>query len=220
MRSSSFGVTAVALAALCALGAQPSSAQTGFAIRGGSTGIGLEVAHQIKPWVSVRAGGTYFALTGREFTLENEDVDIGFSIDAKGSSFFVLADLMPLGNFIHLSTGLVYNALSIDALGEPLTDYQLENRTFTKSTLGSLSVSLDYANKIAPYVGIGFGNVATGGRIGITLDAGVIFSGALTVNLLGTGMLEPTAEQDSVVQEALDGVRIYPLISLGLVIRP
>ena len=125
-----------------------------------------------------------------------------------------------IGGFVHLSAGLVYNAVQLDGVGEPLEDYQLEARTFSKEQIGSVGVSLSYDTKIAPYVGIGLGNVAIGRTIGFTIDGGVILSGPLTVDFTATGMLEPSGEQDDIIQEALDGIEIYPVISLGLVIRP
>ena len=219
-RAASILGTALACLGLAASSPQGTVAQTGFALRGGSLGPGIEVSHQFFSKVAVRAGGTYLPLNGLDFTVEDETVDVGFTVDAKLRSVYVLADFMPIGGFIHLSAGLVYNAVQVDGAGKPLQDYQLEARTFSKDQIGSVGVSLSYATKIAPYVGIGLVNVASGGTLGFTIDGGVIFSGPLTVDFTATGMLEPTGEQDDVIQEALDGVKIYPVISLGLVIRP
>lgn len=207
------------LAALSLFTGPPAEAQTGVSLSAGTLGPGVEVSHQFWSQVALRAGGTYLPVSGITQTLEDPTVDVDFTVDATLNTVYLLADYFPVG-WLHLSGGAMYNALTVDAIGEPQDDYQLESRTFTREQIGSLSASLEFGRKISPYVGFGLGNLAKGGRVGVTMDAGVAFTGPLSVDLSGTGMLEPSGEQDSVVQEALDGITIYPVLSVGLAIRP
>lgn len=198
---------------------ESAQAQTGIVVRAGSTGIGLEVARDVHTRVSVRGGvGT---LPGQSFdpTLEDERIDVGFDVETGLGTIHAMADFFPIGNRLRVSAGIIYNSLSLDAVGTPLNSYRVGNRSFTPAELGSMTARAEYGRKIAPYLGIGIGNLIHGGRVGLVLDAGVAFSGSLSVDLDATGMLSPSVDQQMVIQEALDGVRIFPAVSLGLAIR-
>ncbi len=196
------------------------AAQTGFALRAGSLGAGVEVAHQFRGPLAIRAGGSYFPLN-REITFENETIDLDVSVEARFASAQLFADFMPFGHWFRLTGGLMYNGVNARASLEALEDYTIKSRTFTKAQVGTLAVDLSHDRTIAPYAGVGIGNVASGSRrIGLTLDAGILFSGPVQVrNVRGTGMIEPMTEATATVQEALNEIRIYPVISIGLAIR-
>lgn len=200
--------------------ARDGSGATGFALRGGTLGPGLEVARQITPLFAVRVGGTYLSVTDQKHSVSADPVDVDLSVDAKFTSFYALADIMPFGSFFHFVGGIVYNAMEFRAVGNAAESYTLGSRTFTPTDVGSIAGSVSFDRKVAPYVGVALGNVAVGRRVGLTLDAGVVYSGPMTVTASGSGMLTPSLEQLPTVQDALDGVKIYPVVSFGLAIRP
>lgn len=201
------------------VGAMEAQAQTAVVLRAGSPGIGLEVARDLHPRVSVRGG--LGAIPGQAFdlTLEDDQVDMGFDVEAGLGTFHLMADFLPLGPRVRLSAGLIHNSLSLDALGTPLNAYEVGNRIFNPDELGSMRAEAEYGRRLAPYLGVGLGSLTTGRRVGVVLDAGVAFSGPLSVDLEATGMLSPSVNQEVVIQEALDGVRIFPALSLGLAVR-
>lgn len=207
--------------ALLLLPAWGAAAQMGVAIRVGTLGPGVEIARQIVPMLAVRLAGSYLPpMSSPAITLEDEDVDVEFTGDASLKSFAGLVDFTPFGAGFRLSGGVVYNASQIQATGVPLDDYTLLARTFTAADLGTLTATLDYDTKIAPYGGVGFGSVARGGLIGMVFDLGVIFTGPPDISFSGNGMLEPTGTVNQpVIQDALDGIQLYPVISFGLAVR-
>ena len=71
-----------------------------------------------------------------------------------------------------------------------------------------------------PYAGIGFGNsVRPGGRVAFALDLGVLYTGSPRIQMEGDGMIAPTAEQGPDIEADLEGVKLYPVLSLGLSLR-
>lgn len=193
--------------------------QTGIALRVGSPGLGLEVARDVHPQLAVRGGIGTIPGQSFDFTLDDNRVDVGVDVDVDLGTFYGLADFSPLGPHLRLTTGVIYTSLKLKAVGLPLASYQVGNRSFTPEELGSMTATADYGRKIVPYLGVGLGSLTNGRRMGIVLDAGVALSGSLSVEVDATGMLSPSVDQQVVIQEALDGVRVFPAVSLGLALR-
>lgn len=196
------------------------SQKLGIGVRVGSQGVGADLSLALTSFLNVRAGGTSFSIALPEATIEDENVDVAFTGDASLMTASLLADLFPFRNGIRLTAGATYNNSSISTTGSPTDSYSVQSRTFTTQQIGSLTAELGYGSSIQPYVGIGFGNPARGGRIGLLFDAGVLLSGPPELTMSGTGMIAPTAtENQETIQEALDGIEIFPVLSLGLSVR-
>lgn len=193
--------------------------RSGVALRLGSTGVGLEVARDVFPKVAVRGGFGMLPGQNLEFVLEDESVDIGFEASVAMQTFHLMVDYAPFGPLARLSAGVIYNTLAIEASGTPETSYSFGARTFSPAQVGSVSADLEYGRKVAPYVGVGFGSLTSGRRVGVTLDAGIAFSGPMAIEFGATEMLSPMSEQQELIQNALDGVKIFPAVSLGFAIR-
>jgi hypothetical protein len=184
-------------------------------VKGGTLGGGAELTAGLTESLNLRIGGNFlpYSLTG-EYT--EEEVDIGYTGDLKMQTASLLLDWHPFANAFRLSGGAVYNGIKVDATAEPLTSYTVKNRTFSKEDLGTLSGTADYSSKLAPYAGLGFGNAVRGSRIDVTLDVGVMYTNAPRLQMEGTGMIAPTAEQDEEISDAFTDLKLYPVVSLGL----
>lgn len=206
---------------LAAITVTPAFSQNlGIGVRAGSLGPGADVSIGISSFLNIRVGGTTFSIAVPEATLEDENVDVEFSGDASLLTGSVMADLFPFQNGLRITVGATYNDSNVSVSGVPTDSYTVQARTFSQEEIGSLSAELGYEASIRPYAGIGFGNPTRGSRVGLLFDAGVVFSGPPTVSMSGTGMMAPTAtENEDVIQEALDGLKIFPVVSLGLSIR-
>ncbi len=184
-------------------------------VKGGTLGGGAELTAGLTESLNLRIGGNFlpYSFNG-DYT--EEEVDIGYTADLRMQTASVLLDWHPFTNAFRLSGGAVYNGIQVDAVAEPLNSYTVKNRTFTKKQLGILSGSADYSSKIAPYAGLGFGNAVRGSRFDVTLDVGVLYTNAPKLQMEGTGMIAPTAEQDHELSDAFTDLKLYPVVSLGL----
>ena len=190
-------------------------AQTGgLALRGGTTGIGGDAMFGVNDYLQVRASGTFLPYS-TTFLQEDERIDVSYEADAQLFSVAGLIDYYPFKNVVRLSTGLVYNASSVTALGTPAESYTTGGRTFTPEQLGPVQAELSHSAQIQPYIGLGFGNPLAGGRFGMMLDMGVFYTGSPAVTMEATEMLAPTAENAAAIQEALSPMTIYPAVSLA-----
>ncbi|MEM1094894.1 MAG: hypothetical protein AAGJ10_21040, partial [Bacteroidota bacterium] len=52
--------------------------------------------------------------------------------------------------------------------------------------------------------------------VGFVFDVGMFYTDAPTFEMTGEGMLAPTAESGPAIETALDGVVLYPTVSLGI----
>jgi len=76
-------------------------------------------------------------------------------------------------------------------------------------------------------LGIGFGNpLSSNGHWGFMTEAGVAFIGSPNVNLRATGpfannpaLLADLAEEEREIEDDLDAIRIYPVLSMALYYR-
>lgn len=185
--------------------------------RVGTQGPGVEVAKAITPTVNARVAANYLPFK-TEGIFEPDDAELNVNYEADARLLFVgaLVDYFPMGRLFRLTGGLTYNGTEVDGFGGTSEAYTVDNRTFTPEDIGTLTVSYDYKSKIAPYLGLGIGNpVGVGKRLGFLVDLGLLWTRAPHVQLEGTGMIGPTAEQQPIVQDAFDGIQLYPVLSLG-----
>jgi len=99
---------------------------------------------------------------------------------------------------------------------------------YTIAEIGALRARGEYPEKLKPYAGLGFGG---SGRIGLTLDLGLVFSGYPTVSLSTDATLPPAdqaelesnlREEEASINQSIQDTglaKYYPVLMLGLVIR-
>ncbi|MCK5591624.1 MAG: hypothetical protein KAI72_06690, partial [Candidatus Pacebacteria bacterium] len=88
----------------------------------------------------------------------------------------------------------------------------------TSEELGNLKANIKF-NKVAPYIGLGFGNPTAGDSgFGFTFDLGTMYQGGAVVDLTADGLLAPTAaeDQERLIEDNLSWFKWFPVISLGL----
>jgi hypothetical protein len=187
--------------------------------RAGSPGVGGDVAVGLSPHFNARAGLTYFSYN--HVTTETiEDVDLGIDATANLFGLSAIVDYYPWKTkSFHLSAGAVYNGNLIEASAVAAGPYEVGSLTFTADDIGGLDGEISF-NSIAPYAGLGFGNATKlGSRLGFLIDLGAIYHQSPRVELTGTGMVSPTAEQAPQLEENLSSFQLVPVISLGLSYR-
>ena len=191
------------LGVLMVLPAQEQAAQedgsfierTGFALRLGTTGVGLDAAYRVLPWVTARLDASYLP------RLEFEVSDAGLAIESLAAA--IIGDVYPWqDDGFRVSAGLAYAQPSLSG------EYQ---GTKSEITWGP----------IAGYVGVGFGNAAAEeGLIGVVFDMGVFLSIAKT-DMNGAEVLK-RIKLDAARRAAgeYEVLLPWPVLSVGIAVRP
>ena len=197
----------VLAAALFAAGAAQAA---GVGIRAGTTGIGADVAWGIAPTLSARVG--YSAL---KWGYDVDTSNARYDGDLKLSNLNALLDFHPLGPSFRLTGGVIFNDNKYEATGRP------------SGIAGSFDATVKSGRRAAPYVGVGWGNVA-GAGINFYADLGVMLMGSpkatLSANCGGlsgaqcTALQSQVAAEESRLQDELKAFKAYPVLNIGLTI--
>lgn len=193
-------------------------AQMSIGVRGGSTGAGGEFTYSINDNFNVRLSGSAFSYTYSG--TEDLDPTVGYDVDGAITSLGLTADYFPFKKFLKLSVGVHYHDFEINGFVAPTEAYEVEGKVFSPEKLGTLTAVVNYENKIVPYAGIGFGNpVGKGFPVRLTLDIGAFYTKAPQIDMVGQGMIAPTANQGQDFEDGLSDFKFYPVINLGLSFR-
>jgi len=193
-----------------ALGAAGSAQAAGIGVRAGTTGIGGDVAWGVLPTLSARVG---YSAGSYKTTTETDN----FKYDAKLKlgNLNAFLDWSPLGPF-RITGGFVNTKNRFDVHG-----------TSTAGTPGAVDGEVKAGKSTAPYLGIGYGNVA-GAGVNFYADLGVIFQGSPKANLNAdctgltagqcTTLQGQVATEQQKLQDKLDHFKTYPVLNIGLTI--
>jgi hypothetical protein len=194
-------------AALAACGAAQAA---GVGVRVGTTGLGIDVAKNVAPTLDVRVG-----YSGGSWGYDSSTSGASYSGDIKLSNLNALLDFHPLGPLFRVSGGVIFNKNKYEATGTP------------NGQPGSFNATVESGRTAAPYLGIGWGNVA-GMGVNFYADLGVMFMGTpkatISANCGGLSGAQCTALQNQVateqqnLQDKLDRFKAYPVLNIGLTI--
>lgn len=199
--------------------APAASAQLGFAVRASTLGFGGDVSYALSPRLNVRLGGSYLPYSQSD-RVEQDGVTVQYEADGRAGSGQGLVDWFPAGNLFRVTGGLMLNLIEANARifsVEPYTinEGQASEKTFSPERVGTMTGTAGYHNKVAPYLGLGLGN-ATRGGLGFELEVGAMYAGKPKIDMTGTGLIAPTADQDQDLQNGLESFRVFPMLSLGI----
>ena len=214
----------VKILAVMLLLAAPAAQAAGVGIRAGTTGIGGDVAWSIAPTLSARLG--YSTLSwGRDISTDG----VRYDGKLKLSNFSGLLDFSPLPGPFRITGGLIYNDNRYEMRGQPPgTTYSISGRTYQASDIGSLNGTVRSGRSLAPYLGVGYGNVA-GMGVNFYADAGIMFQGSpkaslgatcgATISAANCAQLQSdVAAERARLEDKLKSFRYYPVLNLGLTI--
>lgn len=189
----------------------------GLGVKAGTLGLGVEGTFRLSDRFNLRAG-----LNNYSYSTDETASGIQYDADLDLKSAALLLDWHPFAGTFRLSAGLMSNKNALHLLATPTSDQTIGGNPYTPADIGTLSGDVTF-KKSVPYAGIGWGNAAKRGRIGISFEIGAMFQGSPDVSLRGNGGLagDPAFEADlrREEQEAeadLEDFELYPVISLGL----
>jgi len=197
----------------------PASSKFALTASAGSNGIGGDFTVSISDYLNTRIGyhGLNYTL---DATFDDSDPEIAFDGTLSVSSFSLMVDYYPFKKFLGLSVGALLHSMDVNATAQPNAPYQVGDKTFDIEKLGKLEGTLSYESGIMPYAGIILSNpLSRGFPIKLHVQAGLIYSKAAQLQLSGSGMIAPTADQQVSLQNGLDEFQFYPIVNAGLSFR-
>jgi hypothetical protein len=207
-----------------AIAATGSAGAAGIGVRAGTNGLGADIGWGIAPTLSARLGYSWLD----NYNVDVNTTDVNYSGKLKISSVSGLLDWSPLGPF-RITAGIVGNDNKLDVTGVPAGGtFTINGITYAASDVGSLTGTVKPGKKTAPYLGIGYGNVA-GAGVNFYFDIGVIFQGSPKSTLTATcGPAVPAgqcaqlqndvaAEQQS-LNDSMSKYKYFPVANIGITI--
>lgn len=213
-----------ALAALLLIAAAPAAAQT-IVAKGGTTGVGAELAFPLADRFAVRVWANGGSLS-RDLT----ESGIRYDARLRFGTAFALADLHPFAGGFRIAAGVAYNDNRFDFTGRgDGGTIEINGVPYSSADVGTLDGRVRF-DKTSPYLGIGWGSAPRGAAgFGAAIDLGVMFqkTRASLTGTCGPTLPAPACSQlqnDLRAEEvqfraAVDDFKAYPVLSLGLSYR-
>jgi hypothetical protein len=194
----------------------------GWSVKAGTLGTGIDLTYNINEKINTR-----FNFNKGKIGFDFEESGVDYSGNFNASTAGGLVDYYPNANDFRLTTGLYVNQneLNFSAVGG-------DGSTIGDDiSLNGIQLDLDVSfKKLAPYLGLGWGNaIKEGSDWQFDLDVGVLFQGSAETNLELSGSeydgleeLEQQELQDALIEEEnniddeLKDFKLYPVISIGV----
>ena len=181
----------------------------GIGLRAGTTGLGADFGWGIAPTLGGRIG-----ISGGSFNTDVDTSEVTYDAKAKLGMVNGFLDWSPLGPF-RLTGGFIANNNTVDLNGQPTS-----GGAFIPAG-SNLTGTVKPEHSVAPYLGIGYGNVWTPG-VNFYFDLGVMFQGSPKVSLdcspAGSPQCNQVAAEQQRVQDELNKYKYYPVLNLGITI--
>lgn len=183
--------------------------------KAGTTGLGIEVTWPLSDSVNLR-GGYY----GFDYDTDLEEEGVEYDGDLRLRNAAVFADWHPFGGSFRLSAGGVQSGNEFKGSAEG--DLEVGENTYSSQLQAKVGWS-----GLAPYLGLGFGNAMSGGRLSFSFDLGVKFTGSPEVRLDGSvndpaleaAFAEDLERERVRLEDELSDAKYYPVVSLGFAYR-
>lgn len=190
------------------------------ALKVGTLGVGLDVSTAISENVAVR-----FNVNGLKYSRTEEIDDIEYDGDLNLLTAGILLDYFPLDNAFRVSGGAYYNGNKFTGIARPTatTNIEINGITYGVNDVGQLDAEITF-DKVAPYLGIGWGNDTRTEGWGFSLDIGAMYHGTPKADLdvtVNNPVLEAQIKNDVAAekQELLDEIekyKVYPVVMIGV----
>ncbi len=204
----------------CLLSGSTVARDYGMGVRAGTQGVGVEGAVKFKSWFTLR-GGLYRGSVSGDF--EEGDLDYDGELTVGGAG--LMADFFPMRGKFRLTAGMFSNDNEIELDATPTTQIEIGDNPYEVDDIGRLDGQVEFDSS-APYLGIGWGNVADGrGRFGFVFDVGALFQGSPEVSLVRTstdpipGIDEDIEAELQEIEDDVEDFEFWPVVSFGLAIR-
>lgn len=211
--------------------AEAGPAQYGVGVKLGTLGVGLEGTRELGYRLNLRVGANY-AL----YRYDTMVGDVRYNAELDLASFGAMVDWHPLkylfGGIFHplrVTVGVFANGNELRIESAPPAVTRVGNGTYTPAQIGRLEGKVEFANSVAPYIGIGWGNAAAQRKrigvyenwgLGVVVDLGLLIQGHKTVSsyiATNGGVSQSDLDEETRRLEGnLDNLELYPVIAVGI----
>ncbi|MGI9262173.1 MAG: hypothetical protein ACR2QR_09060 [Woeseiaceae bacterium] len=208
----------ILIAALAFSGSAAAEDNFWFGLKAGTLGFGGEASWRPIEWLDVRAGVNFY-----DYDDSTDYAGIDYDGTLALDNYYLTGNFhFPLSPF-RLTVGAYQNNNEVQLVSQDAAAYLIGSNPvpYTPADVGTLSAVAGF-DSIAPYVGAGF-DFDILDRLGLSLDFGVLLQGEPTVAMSADGLLgsDPAFLADlnaeiAEVQNEVDDLKVYPVISLGL----
>ena len=191
----------------------------------GTTGYGGAISWSPNPYVGVTLG-----YNGGEISW-TDDVKIDgntYDLDMDNNLTYLNAEIRPWANWFYVAAGVGYldNEYEVSRTIKAGNGFSVNDNDYLAVSDVEIAGNVDYDNKIAPYLGLGFSPSITN-RWGVFGEVGAYYSGNPNVNLTSTGTAttvsgnglatDVNAEEDEIRND--DKFEWMPVAKLGVTYR-
>lgn len=207
---------ALCIATTLSANAATSDASVDIDLHASSIGAGVGVAIPLSENVAGR-----LSLSKLDYNFQTSQDQINYDATFKLGSVAALADWHVFGGVTHLTAGLIFNNNDFTMTATPAGGGFTINGTFyPTSSISTLNATVTF-NKVAPYLGFGWSGRASKTGFSFKSDIGVMFIGSPKSELSVTGSSAGAAANDVAAAQAkldqdLEAIKIYPVVSLGI----
>jgi len=191
------------------------SPQYGVGLKVGVLGLGVDFSHSIGEKLNIRLN-----INGAAHSNSRYKKHILYDYDLNLATIGLLFDYYPNLGAFHFTAGLYYNANKFDVDAH----YGI-NENIILHQLGTIKGFIEF-NRVAPYIGIGWGNAIKKADWGFYADAGIVYHGEPQVELdVVCGIVndatclhmnnEVESDRLELVDELSD-YKLYPIASFGV----
>ncbi len=203
-----------------------SAENVALGVYAGTSGLGLGATYNLTESFNLRGTANYF-----KYEYEASVDDLDYDLDLKLASAELLLDWHPLQGGFRISGGVIANSndLSGNARPQAGTTVEFGDQVFAASELGTVDADIEFRS-VAPYLGVGYGNLFQGSRLSFTADLGVMFQGSPSARvranpppgadpLLLARIESARAAEESSLEDEVKRFRYYPIARVGLAYR-
>lgn len=195
------------------------SQKLGLILKGSTTGLGGDIGYRINPRLLIKAGIDQF-----NYNLKTSFEDGSTSFDLNGQigagTIGITADYQLL-NKVYVTGGLVLNQFKTDFKGKLLNDIEFGDLIIKKDKVGEINWKIKPKSTIAPYLGIGIGNLLNERRkLNLGLEIGAMLQGPIDFDITGSGFFSanesPEFDQAGKLNSNFSSFQFYPVIRLNV----
>lgn len=179
------------------------------------TGIGLEYSRLLKKdklYASISYNTTLrFGVKGIEQEISGEELLVDTELDF--NNIDIRIGYHPFSNAFKVVGGFgIFSNSNINVQTAFKNTISIGDIEFNADESGYLDIDFNWSN-FAPYLGLGFGRSVPNKRFGFSFDAGTYFSSSPDINLLATGLIEETQDQEQLLNEKFSTFKFIPYIT-------
>ena len=195
-------------------------AKWGLGVQFSTNGLGLQIARSIHPTnkLVVKLGGNYLPIKIQDHIIDFSGTKTVSNININLGSVGAYLDWHPFGNAFKLTGGCAYLFSNISGNSSLMDSLDQGELRLEPEKVGVINYGIK-TRPIAPFVAFGFGRAIPKRRVGFGFELGTYYIGPPRVSFKCTGLLEPTSENEALLNENLKGYQWLPVLNLNLTIK-